>query len=673
LLGGGGEGVSFGNRNAKTGAVAALLWNRFRAAANHHKEAVYSTLSTPQEFMSPTDETPLPPPEGYTVLQEGKARILTMQNDVFYNKAQVVNRDISLAVMRQFQKVRAQEHASDKRPPKNKRNKGNMCATPRDSHILPHLLNQEEIDQMFASPEDHAQRMASEKEQRENDDEPTEKDKPPLRPIRILEGMAASGLRAIRYARELTDVGCVVANDLDPSAIEAIKRNKEFNAAHSGDAKAQMEKVICAGQDVRMLMMQHEKMFDAVDLDPYGTPSTLLDGAVQAIGDGGLLCVTATDMAVLCGNNGEVCWTKYGSYPLRAKYCHEQAVRVLLSSIDAAAGRYKRHIVPVLSVHIDFYVRCFVRVYSSALEAKLAPTKVSYVFQCAGCDTFELQPVGKCVTKHNSTKHQVGDGPVVPQRCPHCGWGFHMGGPFWTEPIHDMKWVGEIKTQVEGNKQSYPGYDKIHALLTTVQEELVDAPLHYDIHAMSMTLKATPPPMALFRSAVINAGYRVSPAHCNPLAVKTDAPTVVLWDLLRCWIKEHPVKPQATKTPGEAILATEPTTIANWQRHNGAFTKAQRDGVTRCVIAPLPNPGRLFYLSAGDCCPYIAIHKTDLTLFVHNKRYPNNPSSNWGPKARAGRHLMDGQHPGVEGTVGPNGNAKGTAHPEPKRRKREEK
>ncbi len=43
-----------------------------------------------------------------------------------------------------------------------------------------------------------------------------------------------------------------------------------------------------------------------VDLDPYGTPSTLLDSAVQSVADGGLLMVTATDMAVLCGNNGEV-------------------------------------------------------------------------------------------------------------------------------------------------------------------------------------------------------------------------------------------------------------------------------------------------------------------------------------------------------------------------------
>jgi len=68
------------------------------------------------------------------------------------------------------------------------------------------------------------------------------------------------------------------------------------------------------------------------------------------VADGGLLLCTATDMAVLCGNNGEVCWTKYGAYPLRAKYCHEQALRILLGSISAAAARYKRHIVPGRSV-----------------------------------------------------------------------------------------------------------------------------------------------------------------------------------------------------------------------------------------------------------------------------------------------------------------------------------
>lgn len=47
-----------------------------------------------------------------------------------------------------------------------------------------------------------------------------------------------------------------------------------------------------------------------VDLDPYGSPSIFLDSAIQAVADGGMLMCTATDMAVLCGGNGEVCYSK---------------------------------------------------------------------------------------------------------------------------------------------------------------------------------------------------------------------------------------------------------------------------------------------------------------------------------------------------------------------------
>ena len=51
--------------------------------------------------------------------------------------------------------------------------------------------------------------------------------------------------------------------------------------------------------------------------------------------------------AVLCGNNGEACWSKYGSYPLHRPYCHEMALRILLASLEAHANRHKRYIVPV--------------------------------------------------------------------------------------------------------------------------------------------------------------------------------------------------------------------------------------------------------------------------------------------------------------------------------------
>merc|ERR1712113_1005456 len=73
------------------------------------------------------------------------------------------------------------------------------------------------------------------------------------------------------------------------------------------------------------------KQFDVIDLDPYGTAAPFLDAAVQAVSEGGLLCVTCTDLAVLCGNQAEVCYSKYGAFPLKGtKYCHEMALRILL-------------------------------------------------------------------------------------------------------------------------------------------------------------------------------------------------------------------------------------------------------------------------------------------------------------------------------------------------------
>ena len=49
--------------------------------------------------------------------------------------------------------------------------------------------------------------------------------------------------------------------------------------------------------DARVAMLQAPLHYDAVDLDPYGSPTQLLDSAVQSVSDGGLLLVTATDMA----------------------------------------------------------------------------------------------------------------------------------------------------------------------------------------------------------------------------------------------------------------------------------------------------------------------------------------------------------------------------------------
>ena len=50
---------------------------------------------------------------------------------------------------------------------------------------------------------------------------------------------------------------------------------------------------------------------------------------------------------------------------------------------------------PLLSLSIDFYVRVFVRVFTSQIVCKSTTTKLGHVYQCSGCESFAIQPLGK--------------------------------------------------------------------------------------------------------------------------------------------------------------------------------------------------------------------------------------------------------------------------------------
>lgn len=250
------------------------------------------------------------PPElagGPETIREGRAEIFAdKSNSVFYNKAQVNNRDLSIAVLRSFLLKRQEEHDI-------RLVKGRHAETPPEQRA-------NDLDPVVTGSEDTAPREESK-----------------IKAPKVLEALAASGLRAIRYALEVDGIGEVVAVDNNEEAIEACKKNIYHNAIPASSK---------------------------VDLDPYGSPAAFLDSAVQCVADGGILMCSATDMAVLAGGNPEVCFSKYGSYPVRGKYCHEMALRILLACIESHAIRHKRYIVPVISVHMDFYIRVFVRIFT---------------------------------------------------------------------------------------------------------------------------------------------------------------------------------------------------------------------------------------------------------------------------------------------------------------------
>lgn len=196
----------------------------------------------------------------------------------------------------------------------------------------------------------------------------------------ILDALAASGLRSIRYWKEIPGVKHVTINDLDPTAVERAHTNVAVNKltdvlttedrGHGirilcGDATHEMylSRRTPGLRDMTPAQLLQKDQWDVIDLDPYGSAAPFIDAAVQAIRDGGMLCVTCTDMAALGGSHPETAYGRYGAIPIqRAKYLQECALRILLQTLAVSAARYGRTIKPILSVGMAFYVRVFVEV-----------------------------------------------------------------------------------------------------------------------------------------------------------------------------------------------------------------------------------------------------------------------------------------------------------------------
>ena len=122
----------------------------------------------------------------------------------------------------------------------------------------------------------------------------------------------------MRYSKELDDdkIRDVIANDMDLKAVDCILNNAKSN-------QIDMTKFKIYQEEASKLLYSNMNGYEVIDLDPYGSAMPLLDSGIQGLKNGGLLCVTFTDMTVLCGNYPETTFYKYGSIPYKTPYCHE--------------------------------------------------------------------------------------------------------------------------------------------------------------------------------------------------------------------------------------------------------------------------------------------------------------------------------------------------------------
>jgi len=194
------------------------------------------------------------------------------------------------------------------------------------------------------------------------------------------DSMAGVGARGVRVAREVGRIESLALVDFNSDALKLAKRSASLNRiARKCEFSASETSAYLHSRYGR------EKRFDYVDVDPFGTPIRQLQAAISATADGGVLSMTATDTAVLCGVYPKVSRRRYGSASLNNSFNHETGIRILLGAIAREGASLDVGIEPVAAHSTRHYLRVFARVLAGAERADRALGNIGFVIWCPFC------------------------------------------------------------------------------------------------------------------------------------------------------------------------------------------------------------------------------------------------------------------------------------------------
>ena len=323
--------------------------------------------------------------------------------------------------------------------------------------------------------------------------------------IDVCEPLGGSGIRSIRFSLEVEGVRSIALNDINPLAAKLARYNIEKNNLEN--------RVKATNLNANLLLQEHsspKRRFDAIDLDPFGSPAPFLDSALSALRDGGLLAVTATDMAPLCGVHPWACLRKYGAVPLRTEYCHELAMRILLGSVAVAAARHDFGIRVLASHSTDHYIRAYVTCCLGAKRANQSLLSMGYVSHCFSCFHREISK---------------GFATILPDVCPECGEILRVCGPLWIGVLADSEFCSLLLEELH---EMVPDMHIPIRIFDRISKEADAPPTYYVIDRICDKFNLPIPRTEVVMERIMEAGYKVVRTHFNLKGLKTGSPARVV-------------------------------------------------------------------------------------------------------------------------------------------------
>ena len=309
------------------------------------------------------------------------------------------------------------------------------------------------------------------------------------------DSMAGVGARGIRIAHEVEGIERVTLVDLNRESLKLARRAAKLNGVISKcDFKCGDTNEVLFGE------FQGRERQAFVDLDPFGTPIRHLLAAISSTADGGVISVTATDTAVLCGVHQRVCRRRYGSRPLNNTFHHETAVRILVNSIRRLASSLELGISPVAAHSTRHYVRVYARIEVGASKSDSNLQNEGYVLSCAKCGevTSSAEPSPTCQT---------------------CAGKNRIAGPLWIGDSVEQHVLSEAAEVADER-----GMKDAARLLSSLKSVNSFPPWSFSIEDACSALGLATVPERLVREDLSARGFRSMRQPFEVTGLKTTAP-----------------------------------------------------------------------------------------------------------------------------------------------------
>ena len=308
---------------------------------------------------------------------------------------------------------------------------------------------------------------------------------------RFLDGLAASGIRGIRIAKEVERDIEVDINDYNSKSYEIIKKNIEMN------------KVKANALNENLCILLQKRRYDYIDIDPYGSPIPFISCMFRALKKKTFVAITATDTATLCGIYRKACIRKYHSIPLRGQASKEAGIRILIGYIARQAASFDYGFRPIICYAHGHFFRVYGVMEKGARKADESMKSIGWIYWKDGWKISGFE--------------EMNERPIA--------------GPLWTGKIYDYNVIEEIEEIIR--KKELRKKELLLKLINFFKEEAELPPLYYESAFIAKELKVVQPKMAKIIERLEKKGYKAGRTHFMLNAFKTDAPYGIVKEIFR--------------------------------------------------------------------------------------------------------------------------------------------